>query len=194
MSTAATAEGFALSFADDASLEQRFAGAEAGAFEQVVALYQVRVARLASRLLGWRSDVDDVVQDVFLTALSKAHTFRGDSSLWTWLTAITVNRCRSQQRRAALFGRFVKWSRNRSPQAAPAADRNSIGDESARQVQQAVAALPTTDREVIVLSYLEGRAPAEMSELLGLSINTVEVRLHRARKKLKVSLAQFAQE
>jgi RNA polymerase sigma-70 factor (ECF subfamily) len=194
MSTAATAEELALTLADDASQEQRFAGAEVGAFEQVVALYQVRVARLASRLLGWRADVDDVVQDVFLTALSKAHTFRSESSLWTWLTAITVNRCRSQQRRAALFAKFVNWSRNRSPQAAPAADRSSLGDEAAQQVQQAVWALPITDREVIVLSYLEGRTPAEMSGLLGLSINAVEVRLHRARKKLKVSLAQWAQE
>src|SRR5436309_10019806 len=110
MSTAATAEGFVLSLADDASLEQRFAGGQAASFEQAVALYQAKVARLASRLLGWRADVDDVVQDVFLTALSKAHTFRGDASLWTWLTAITVNRCRSQQRRTALFERFVKWS------------------------------------------------------------------------------------
>jgi RNA polymerase sigma factor (sigma-70 family) len=194
MSTAAIAEDLALSLADDASLEQRFAGGEAAAFERVVALYQARVARLASRLLGWRADVDDVVQDVFLTALSKAHTFRGDASLWTWLTVITVNRCRSQQRRAALFARFVKWSRTQNIAAAPAADRSTVGDESATKVREAVAALPMTDREVIVLCYLEGRLPAEMSQALGLSINAVEVRLHRARKKLKVSLAQFAQE
>jgi RNA polymerase sigma-70 factor, ECF subfamily len=194
MSTAATAEGFVLSLADDASLEQRFASGQAAAFEQVVTLYQAKIAQLASRLLGWRADVDDVVQDVFLTALSKAHTFRGDASLWTWLTAITVNRCRSQQRRRALFERFVKWSRTRTPPAAPAADRSLIGDESAQQVQQAVAVLPVKDREVIVLSYLEGQTPAQMSQTLGLSINAVEVRLHRARKKLKAILTDFAEE
>src|SRR5947209_5770914 len=106
MTTAGTAEGFALTSSDTTTLERRFADGDAQAFEQVVALYQTRVARLASRLLGWRgdiNDIDDVVQDVFLSALSKARSFRGESSLWTWLTIITLNRCRSQRRRAMLF-------------------------------------------------------------------------------------------
>lgn len=194
MSRSAIAEGLTLSLADDTSLAARFAGGDADALEQVIALYQGRVARLASRLLGWRADVDDVVQDVFVTALSKAHTFRRESSLWTWLTAITVNRCRSQQRRAALFERFSRWTKGTTDRVAPAADLASLGDETSTRVRAEVAALPAKDREAVVLFYLEQRTAAEISALLGVSINAFEVRLHRARKRLKAALADLVRE
>src|SRR4051812_33447508 len=92
---------------DDAALAARFARGDAGAFEAVVALHQPRVARLAHRLLGWAGDCDDVVQDVFLTALGSARSFRGQSSLATWLATITLNRCRRHLRRRTLFRRFL---------------------------------------------------------------------------------------
>src|SRR4051812_2729487 len=78
----------------DDALAARFARGEPGTFEQLVALHQPRIARLAHRLLGWAGDGDDVVQDVFLTALRNARSFRGQSSLATWLATITLNRCR----------------------------------------------------------------------------------------------------
>src|SRR4051794_19333343 len=122
MSLSATAEGLALTRADDSSVAQRFAAGDTAAFTQVVALYQTRVARLASRLLGWSGDVDDVVQDVFLAALTKAGTFRGEASLWTWLTTLTLNQCRTRQRRALLFKRFRRWSAQSTAAVAPPAD------------------------------------------------------------------------
>jgi len=63
-------------------------------FERLVALHEPRIRRLAHRLLGWRdagSDADDVVQDVLLVLLNKLHTFRGDATLSTWLTSVTIN-------------------------------------------------------------------------------------------------------
>ena len=85
--------------ADRADLGARLRDGEPGAFESLVSLYQGRIARLAYRLLGWSGDVDDVVQEVFLAALRNAGSFRGEASLWTWLTRITLNRCRTHQRR-----------------------------------------------------------------------------------------------
>jgi RNA polymerase sigma-70 factor (ECF subfamily) len=197
---AAGTEGLALTHAGDmggSDLPTRFAAGEAGAFEQVVALYQPRVARLAHRLLGWqRGDVDDVVQDVFLAALTGARSFRGGSSLWTWLTAITLNRCRRHARRAALARRFRDWL-GRQPShlgAAAGADQTTLEVEAGARVREAVAGLPPRDREVVVLYYLEGRPVAEMSEALGVSPGAVEVRLHRARGKLRESLADWFEE
>lgn len=192
MSTMATIEGLALTTTDERSLERRFAAGEAAAFEEMVALYQGRVARLARRLLGWSGDVDDVVQDVFLAALAKARTYRGTASLWSWLTAVTLNRCRSHHRRSALFRRFgLSVARERQ---SPAAGVSSESDESAARVRQSVAALPVRDREVVVLFYLESRPVSEISVILGTSPNAINVRLHRARARLKTSLQDLVRE
>src|SRR5215217_5846336 len=82
-----------------ATLAERLARGEADAFDELVGLHETRLTRLPYRLLGWRGDVADVVQEVFLSALLHASRFRGEASLGTWLTRITVNKCRSHQRR-----------------------------------------------------------------------------------------------
>ncbi|HWE92766.1 MAG TPA: sigma-70 family RNA polymerase sigma factor [Tepidisphaeraceae bacterium] len=193
MNTAAFTPRPALSDADT-TLERRLALGETGAFEQVVALYQPRVSRLAFRLLGWKGDVEDVVQDVFVIALSKGKSFRGDASLWTWLTAVTLNLCRTRLRRAALLRRLTGGMlRLESGEEAPA-DSTAMIDETGRSVRRAVASLPPRDREVIVLYYLEERSAAEVAELLGITANTVDVRLYRARQKLKALLGEFDTE
>ena len=76
--------------APDRALVDRFISDTAGAFEAVVAVYAHRMTRLAHRLLGWhgRSDVEDVVQDVFFAAFQHRHRFRGRASLSTWLTRL----------------------------------------------------------------------------------------------------------
>src|SRR5258706_13850898 len=80
------------------SLADRFACGDPAAFDEVVHRDQETVARLAHRLLGWSPEVEDVVQEVFLAALKNATRFRRGSSLTTWLTTITLNKCRSQRR------------------------------------------------------------------------------------------------
>jgi RNA polymerase sigma-70 factor, ECF subfamily len=182
-------EGHPLSDDDEASFAGRLACGEAEAFEQFVGLYQPRVARLAQRLLGWNGDVDDVVQDVFFVAWQKAGSFRRDASLWTWLTVITLNQCRSRIRRKNLLQRLPFRLIRRDDH--PPADRGSIRQETDRRVRNAVTALKPAERELVVLHYLEHRPAAELATLLGVSRNTVEVRLHRVRQKLKATLADL---
>ena len=191
MTTAAPLTGQLLSD-DEASFAGRLASGDAEAFEQLVALYQPRVARLAQRLLGWNGEIDDVVQDVFLTAWNKIGSFRRQSSLWTWLTVITLNQCRSRIRRRNLLQRLPFRLVRRD--AHPPADRGSIRQETGQRVREAVAALKPAERELIVLHYLEHRPVDELAALLGVSKNTLEVRLHRARQRLKETLADLATE
>ena len=185
-------EGFGLEQRDQQLLLANFVQGDRAAFEQVVALYERRVARLAHRLLGWTPDVEDVVQDVFLAVYQQAHKFRGDSELWPWLTAITVNKCRSRMRRHFLKLRWLQSTASRLAEAADA-DQPTLRDETSAKVRTAVRALPAKDREVVVLYYLEDRTVAEMSRLLGWSENAIDVRLHRARKRLKDLLGDFAE-
>jgi RNA polymerase sigma-70 factor (ECF subfamily) len=179
---------------DEAALARRFAAGDASAFEAVVALYQARVTRLANRLLGWRDghdahDVDDAVQDVFLAALTNARRCRGGASgMWPWLATITVNTSRSIRRRAWVRLRFVRELLARPADMGDGPADGLETDERHRHVRDAVSRLPGRDREVIVLHYLEGMRPADIAEVLGASPNAVEVRLHRARAKLKAEL------
>lgn len=194
MAALAAMDGAELSGAEESALAVRFARMEAGAFEEVVAAYQGRVARLASRLLGWDAEVDDVVQDVFLAALTGAKGFGGKSSLWTWLTTITLNRCRRHLRRRALWRRFWSVARRTTLSEGASADGTAIGAETSARVREAVAGLPPRDREVVVLFYMEGHSAEEVGRLTGDTANAVQVRLSRARRKLDEVLAPLVKE
>jgi RNA polymerase sigma factor (sigma-70 family) len=154
-------------------------------FEELVRAHHKQVTRLAFRLLGWRdSEVEDVVHDVFLAAFERLDRFRNEASPWTWLAAITINRCRTHRRRKLLRLRWLRSARRDAD-----SDPGFSGkDESVRRVRDAVARLQSRDREAIVLHHLEQMSIAQISDLTGDRKNAIEVRLHRARKKLRVML------
>ncbi|MBC8105150.1 MAG: sigma-70 family RNA polymerase sigma factor [Anaerolineae bacterium] len=172
------------------SLAHRFASGEASAFDDVVAEFSPRIARLVHRLIGWSGDTDDIVQEVFVAVLKRQRCFRGDASLWTWLSAIAVNQCRSRLRRRQSWRRWIGFQRERFESDASALDR----DETSQRVRQAVSQLKQDDREVIVLFYLEEQSVKQIAEMLGRSYNAIEVRLHRARHRLALLLKDFSDE
>ena len=164
----------------------------APSFEQLVARHQQRVARLCYRLLGWREDVEDAVQEVFLAALGALPDFRGQSSVSTWLTRITVNTCRGYLRKRVLRLRlFARPRRSFEPRSDRPAERQLMDCERFDRVRRAVRKLPPKYREVIVLRYLEEMAVPAIADVLELSRNAVEVRLNRARKRLKEDLTEL---
>ena len=179
------------------ALTDRFVRGDPVALDEVVALHQARVTRLAYRLLSWRGDVDDVVQEVFLAALKSAPRFRGDASLATWLTTITLNVCRSHQRRRKLASLLFGHREANEPEPAsqhPAVEHVLAGAETSSRIRAAVQALPARDREVVVLRYFESMSAAEISVATRQSRNTVEVRLHRARARLAGALRDVMEE
>jgi RNA polymerase sigma-70 factor (ECF subfamily) len=180
--------------AEAPDLPRRFARGEPAAFEAVVQEYAPRVARLASRLLGYQADVDDVVQDVFLLAFERAGKFRGQSSLWTWLTAITVNRCRTHWRRQRVREIGLRLLGRAGANQAPPADESSLQSERDRRIRAAIAELPARYREVIVLYYLQEMPVDEMGVVLRLSRPAIQVRLHRAREMLRGKLSKLSSE
>ena len=166
-------------------------------FEQLVALHEPRIRRLARRLLGWRNDddADDVVQDVLLVLLSKLDTFRGDASLSTWLTTVTINKCRTHRRKQWLR---LGWFRNHRPghlnDHACGADHDATRDDTNARVREAVQSLSPRDREVIVLFYLEALGSRDIADVLGIKPAAVDTRLHRARQRLKEKLSDLTDE
>jgi RNA polymerase sigma factor (sigma-70 family) len=152
------------------------------AFDRLVAENQDRVARLVYRLSGWHGDVDDLVQDVFLAAFKGLRDFRDESTQWTWLARIAINRCRSHRRRKILE---FRWLKRAAADGVAETVPNLERDETSQQVRKAVATLHAKDREVIVLYYIEDWPVAEISQALGVSPAAIDVRLHRARQKLR---------
>ena len=183
---------------EESNLIDGFVGDAPGGFEAVVAAHEARVTRLAHRLLGWGSasagDVEDVVQDVFFAAFRHRTRFAARASLNTWLTAITINRCRSQQRRQRLRGLLFRRRAREQLPAAPPASEGPVSAETSAKVRSAVQALPPRDREVIVLRYFEHMDAGEIATTTGLSRNAVEVRLHRARARLADVLGAWHRE
>src|SRR5262245_38549685 len=84
-SSASRAVGLPDEGISESQLLARAAAGDPAAFDRLVTVHQERIARLVHRLLGWPSDVDDVVQDVFVDALTHLSRFAGRSKLLTWL-------------------------------------------------------------------------------------------------------------
>lgn len=162
------------------------------AFAQLVVQYQDRVARLAFRLLGWRGDVEDVVQDVFVSVLENLPRFRGECQFATWLYRIAASECRRARRKRLLRTKFWRPDPLAACRAAGVGEAGPAGQrEIAERVRAAVRGLPRRYREVVVLRHLEGLAIAEIGQILGLRPNAVEVRLSRARTQLQTVLADL---
>lgn len=174
----------------DEELVERFARGDGSAFDRIVAKHQARVAALAYRLLGWSADVEDVVQEVFLSVLKGLPKFRGQARFSSWLTRIVINKCRTYRHRRLLWLRWLAKDPPR-PQVTSiaSAEERTLDQETFERVHRAIQGLPMRYREVVVLRYLEEMPIEAMSDVLGTTTNTIQVRLHRARARLKESLA-----
>jgi len=173
---------------DDADLAARFQAGEMASFDEIVTAHQQQIARLVYRLLGEPDEVEDVVQEVFLSVLQNFKRFRGESKLSTWLAAIALNKCRSHYRRRLLRPRsLLRLAKNL---VAPCDQvQPSEAAEIHQELRRAVQQLPARYREPIVLRYFEEMSPSEIGQVLGVSPNGVEVRLTRARRKLRKMLS-----
>ena len=176
-------------------LAASFRRGDDSAFDRIVERHSAEVAALANRLLGWPGEVDDIVQEVFVSAFLGLRKFRGDCCLRTWLFTITVNKCRSLRFRRR---RSMPTVRMDDPEAAAGSDRDSgraaMDEETFARVRRAVQALPQKYREVVALRYLQGLETAEACELLGVTANAMQVRLNRAKAKLREQLGDLVED
>jgi RNA polymerase sigma factor (sigma-70 family) len=170
---------------------ERLTQGERSSFDEIVTRHQKWVARLAYRLLGWP---EDVVQEVFLSVLKNLAQFRGEGSLKTWLTTITVNTCRSWRRKKIVRLKYLRRARARTPLDLPEHGEPILDTETVTRVRRTIQRLPTGSREVIVLRYLEDLPITEIAQVLHISRNAVNLRLNRARTRLREKLADLIEE
>ena len=154
------------------------------AFERLYRRHAARVHTLARRLLGAR-EADDATQEVFLRAWRKLSTYRGEGAFGAWLLRLAGHLMLSRARRSRRepMEQSLHEPRAHETPAAPGSP------DRARELEEAIAALPEGARQVLVMHDIEGYGHAEIARACGISPGTSKSQLHRARMLLRQAMA-----
>lgn len=185
---------------DDLVLLRRAQTGDFAAFEQLVDRLQERVYRVAYRILGQTQDAEDVVQQTFLSMIEHIDTFRGESSVATWVLRIATNFALKLLRKKRGLPTVSFDGQNDTLDTVPHPEyiarwRNAPDNLAERAelrdlLDRAIAELDDKYRVVFVLRDIEDLSTEETAEVLGLSVSNVKVRLLRARMQLRERLTR----
>lgn len=178
----------------DSQLLERARTGDRDSLERLLEHHQQRVYRFSLKMCRDSEDAKDVLQDTLLAAARGVREFRGASSLSTWLYTIARSFC-IKKRRKSKFAPQEPRSLDSDAGATEVADSARLPDDAlaGRQVERAlddaIAALAPMYREVLLLRDVEGQTASEVGQILGLSVQAVKSRLHRARLSVRERIA-----
>ena len=176
---------------DDAQLIERTLAGDESAFSTLVRKYQKPVHAFVRRKVGDFHIAEEITQDIFLRVYEKLETLKNPDTFAGWLYVIAARQC------------FAWFEKKRIPMksldAMPSEELEDLAyrqyrakkqDEFANEqqheaVERLLQKLPAGERSVVTLHYLDSMTCEDVSKFLGVSLNTVKSRLHRARKRLK---------
>jgi RNA polymerase sigma-70 factor (ECF subfamily) len=184
---------------DDLRLVESLRSGEERAYEELLTRFQQPVYVLALRLLEDPSGASDVVQEVFLKVFRNVASFRGQSTLKTWIYRITVNEAHNARR---WFFRHRRreveldtgpddarnWKEN-IPDEGRSPFEEAFGREQHVMVEAALEKINPIFREAVVLRDISDLSYEEIAEILGVSLGTVKSRILRGREALREELA-----
>ncbi len=151
-----------------------------------------RIRRFARKMCKNSADAEDVVQDALLSIATHLDGFEGRSSVASWAFSIAKNACLRRRRGARASPTEGESALVAQPDAEPAPDERAADREMARIVDRAFDRLPQDYREVLLLRDIEGMSGADAAESLGLTIDALKSRLHRARAALREAIGPIA--
>lgn len=170
------------------------------AYEELIDRFQQPVYGIVLRLLGNSSDAGDVVQDVFLKIFRNVNSFRGQSSLRTWIYRIAVNEAYNHRRWAFRHCRNevsleAERDEDRQPIDPPAHPssspyRQALDSQTRVLIEQALTRINPLFRTAVVLRDIENLSYEEIAEILQISLGTVKSRIMRGREALRRELSQ----
>lgn len=183
----------------EADLVRRCAANDQAACADLVTTHERMVYQLSYHLLGSREEALDLSQEVFLRVFRTLATFRGQSSLRTWIYRIVINQARNRQRwwRRRRQGDQVSLDQHLQahgelPQRGEAVgpDRLLARKQAAARLWAAMERLPFDQRTAIVLREFDGLSYDEIAFSLDVAVGTVKSRLTRARHALRADLSE----
>jgi RNA polymerase sigma-70 factor (ECF subfamily) len=157
---------------------------DVAAFEALLRIHEIRVARTARRLLSNRQDAQDAAQEVFLRLHRNQRHIDCAGNLSGWLYRVTVNVCRDMLRRRKNVdslddSRLIVES---------SAEADLVEEQQRRMVLEALGSLPEKERAALTLRDLEGLSTREVAGILGSSEATVRSQISAARLKIRKML------
>jgi RNA polymerase sigma-70 factor (ECF subfamily) len=173
---------------------------DAASFEPLIEHYSPRIFATARRYARHESEVEDIVQAIWLKAFEKLSSFRREAPFEHWLMRLAVRTCydslRAHQRnRETTFSELTEPEEDwldrfvSQPEAA-----NESADAARQLVERVLEQLSAPARLVITLQEIEGRSVKEISQLTGWSVPLVKVRAFRARAEMRKVLSTIAKE
>ena len=180
----------------EAALVERCTAGDDAACAELVSTHQRMVFSLALHLLGDRDEALDLSQEVFLRVFRTLSSFRGQSSLRTWIYRIVVNQARNRQRwwrrrhRAdqVSLDEHIQHAGDMESTTEVLPDRLLASKETADRIHAALNGLPFDQRTALILREVDGLRYEEIAFSLGVAVGTVKSRLTRARQALRAEL------
>jgi RNA polymerase sigma-70 factor (ECF subfamily) len=154
------------------------------AFEKMVVVEQESLRRFLLNLCGNQDVADDVAQEAFLKAYLNMASFRGAAKVSTWLFAIARN----------CFYDYVKKTKTAASATQPIADSDCLlaappsRTEANEELYLALNLLNATEREIVLLFYMEDKCLRDVASIMDMPVNTVKSHLRRAKQRLKEHL------
>lgn len=180
----------------DQELVVRVQKGDKGAFDLLVRKYQHRIAKLVSRYVRDRTEIEDVTQEAFIKAFRAIKGFRGESAFYTWLYRIAINTAKnylvSQGRRLPTSdleteeAEAVEVGTNLRDATTP--ERQMLAGEIGEAVERVLARLPDDLRTAITLREIEGLSYEEIAGIMECPVGTVRSRIFRAREAIDIEL------
>lgn len=193
-------------FPDESELLEGLRAGDPRAYRTFVELNSANVYSVALKLLSDEQEAEDVLQETFLSAFQAIDRFEGRSKLSTWLYRIAYNASLMRLRKRGQMTTFSldqpprDEGESREPGSRHLVDWSTIPDgqlltaEARQEMDRAIAELPESLRSAFVLRDIQGLSGSETAEILGITVQAVKNRLHRARLRLRDRLSDYFAE
>jgi RNA polymerase sigma-70 factor (ECF subfamily) len=190
----------------ESELLERLRQGDPVAYRLFVDQNSASVYNVALKLVGDEQEAEDVLQETFMSAFKALDSFEARSTLSTWLYRIAYNaslmrlRKRKQMTTFSLDDPPFGSNGQEAPTSRQLVDWSTVPDEelltaeAREEMDRAIAELPESLRSAFVLRDIQGLSGAETAEVLGITVQAVKTRLHRARLRLRDRLSEYFSE
>jgi RNA polymerase sigma-70 factor (ECF subfamily) len=166
-------------------------------FDRIYAEHHIRILRYLTRMVGVQ-DAEDLAQEVFIRAAKAYEDFRHEAKIETWLyriaTHVAVDRLRgTASRRETLLGQELDEVAADGRETVSSLEEKTLRRAANECIRNVIYGLPENYRTPLILSELEGFTNREIAEIMDVSLDTVKIRLHRAKEQLKQALLDACQ-